>query len=212
VWLVEDHKTYGNRLMRALNRLDGIRCEQRFTACEDAFSALTEGEAPQVLLLDVELPGVSGIEGLARLRQLAPRTAVVILTVFEDDDKIFRAICAGAAGYLLKTSSIEDIAAALRTAATGGSPINPRIARRVLEMFSKANPPAKDYGLTPREKEILQTLVQGKTIKEAAAALEISYYTADEHIRGVYEKLQVRSRGSAVAKAVQEGLVPPMGK
>jgi DNA-binding NarL/FixJ family response regulator len=212
VWLVEDHKTYGNRLMRALNRLEGIRCEQRFTACEDAFSALAEGNAPQVLLLDVELPGVSGIEGLARLRQLAPRTAVVILTVFEDDDKIFRAICAGAAGYLLKTSSIEDIAAALRTAAAGGSPINPRIARRVLEMFSKANPPAKDYGLTPREKEILLTLVQGKTIKEAAAALEISYYTADEHIRGVYEKLQVRSRGSAVAKAVQEGLVPPLGK
>lgn len=209
VWLVEDHKTYGNRLMRALNRLDGIRCEQRFTACEDAFSALAKGDAPHVLLLDVELPGVSGIEGLARLRQMAPRTAVVILTVFEDDDKIFRAICAGAAGYLLKTSSIEDIAAALRTAAAGGSPINPRIARRVLEMFSKANAPARDYGLTPREKEILQTLVQGKTIKEAAAALEISYYTADEHIRGVYEKLQVRSRGSAVAKAVQEGLVPP---
>ena len=208
-WLVEDHKSYGSRLMRALNRLDGIRCEQRFTACEDAIAALPQRAAPHVLLLDVELPGMSGIDGIARLRQLAPQMAIVILTVFEDDNKIFRAICAGASGYLLKTSSIGDIAAALRTAATGGSPINPSIARRVLEMFSKANPPAKDYGLTPREKEILQLLVQGKTIKEAAAALEISYYTADEYIRGVYEKLQVRSRGSAVAKAVQEGLVPP---
>ncbi len=208
VWLVEDHKAYGNRLTRALNRLDDIRCAQRFTACEDALAALPKHDPPEVLLLDVELPGMSGIEGIAHLRDLAPRTAIVILTVFEDDDKIFRAICAGAAGYLLKTSSLEEIAAALRTAAGGGSPINPRIARRVLEMFSKANPPARDYGLTPREKEILQTLVQGKTIKEAAAALEISYYTADEHIRGVYEKLQVRSRGSAVAKAVQEGLVP----
>ncbi|MEA3209866.1 MAG: hypothetical protein QOE70_2923 [Chthoniobacter sp.] len=211
VWLVEDHKTYGERLMRTLNRLDGIRCAQRFTACEDALAALAAHDAPQVLLLDVELPGMSGIEGLALFRQQAPRTALVILTVFEDDDKIFRAICAGAAGYLLKTSSIEDIAAALRTAAAGGSPINPRIARRVLEMFSKANPPARDYGLTPREKEILQLLVQGKTIKEAAAALEIGYYTADEYIRSVYEKLQVRSRGSAIAKAVQEGLVPPRG-
>ena len=208
-WLVEDHKSYGTRLMRALNRVEGIECAQRFTACEDAISALSQLQAPQVLLLDVGLPGMSGIEGIARVRQLAPKTAIVILTVFEDDDKIFRAICAGAAGYLLKTSGIQEIAAALRTAAAGGSPINPNIARRVLEMFSKANPPAKDYGLTPREKEILQLLVQGKTIKEAAAALEISYYTADEYIRSVYEKLQVRSRGSAVAKAVQEGLVPP---
>ena len=210
-WLIEDHKSYGTRLMRALNRLDGIQCAKRFTACEDAIAALAQNEAPHVLLLDVGLPGMSGIEGIAGLRQLAPRTAIVILTVFEDDDKIFRAICAGAAGYLLKTSGIQEIAAALRTAAAGGSPINPNIARRVLEMFSKANPPARDYGLTPREKEILQVLVQGKTIKEAAAALEISYYTADEYIRSVYEKLQVRSRGSAVAKAVQEGLVPPSG-
>jgi DNA-binding NarL/FixJ family response regulator len=207
-WLVEDHKSYGARLLRALNRIEGIQCSHRFTACEDAIAALAQHDAPQVLLLDVELPGMSGIDGIARLRQLAPQAAIVILTVFEDDDKIFRAICAGAAGYLLKTSSIADIAAALRTAASGGSPINPSIARRVLEMFSKANPPARDYGLTPREKEILQLLVQGKTIKEAAVTLEIGYYTADEYIRSVYEKLQVRSRGSAVAKAVQEGLVP----
>lgn len=207
VWLIEDHKTYGERLMRALNRQDGLRCSHRFTACEDAFSALTTQPAPDVILLDVELPGVSGIEGIARLRQLAPKAAVVILTVFEDDDKIFRAICAGAAGYLLKTSSTEDIASAIRSAAAGGSPINPRIARRVLEMVSKAHEPRRDYGLTPREHEILQLLVQGHTIKEAAAQLGIGYYTADEYIRSVYEKLQVRSRGSAIAKAINERLV-----
>lgn len=209
VWLIEDHKTYGERLMRALNRFDGLGCSQRFTACEDAFASLNDQSAPDVLLLDVELPGMSGIEGIARLRQLAPKAAIVILTVFEDDDKIFRAICAGAAGYLLKTSGTEDIAAAIRSAASGGSPINPRIARRVLEMFSKANPPQKNYGLTPRELDILELLVRGKTIKEAAAELGIGYYTADEYIRSVYEKLQVRSRGSAIAKAVNERLVPP---
>ena len=209
VWLIEDHKTYGERLMRTLNRLDGLRCTQRFTACEDAFTALAPGPAPDVLLLDVGLPGMSGLEGLARLRQLAPQTAIVILTVFEDDEKIFRAISSGAVGYLLKTSAVEDIAAAIRTAAAGGSPINPRIARRVLEMFSQANQPPRDYGLTPREHEILQLLVQGHTIKEAAAQLGIGYYTADEYIRAVYEKLQVRSRGSAIAKAVKEKLVPP---
>jgi DNA-binding NarL/FixJ family response regulator len=211
VWLVEDHKTYGERLMRALNRIDGIRCEQLFTACEDALAALAKNAAPAVLLLDVGLPGMGGIEGLGLLRQRAPSTALVILTVFEDDDRIFRAICAGAAGYLLKTSGIEDIGSAIRTAAAGGSPINPTIARRVLEMFSKANPPARDYHLTPREQEILEVLVQGKTIKEAADALKISFYTADEYVRKVYEKLQVRSRSSAVAKAVSEGLVPPRG-
>ncbi|OYW75162.1 MAG: LuxR family transcriptional regulator [Verrucomicrobia bacterium 12-59-8] len=208
VWLIEDHKTYGERLMRALNRLDGIRCTQRFTACEDAFAALTDlTQPPDVLLLDVELPGVSGIEGIARLRELAPQAAIIILTVFEDDDKIFRAICAGASGYLLKTSSAEDIATAIRSAMAGGSPINPHIARRVLEMFAKANVPHKDYGLTPRELDILKLLVSGCTIKDAAAQLGIGYYTADEYIRSVYVKLQVRSRGSAIAKAVKEGLV-----
>ena len=207
VWLIEDHKTYGERLARALNRLEGIACPRRFTACEDALAALPENDAPQVLLLDVELPGISGIEGIARLRQLAPRAAIVILTVFEDDDKIFRAICAGAAGYLLKTSSTEDIATAIRSAASGGSPINPTIARRVLDMFSKANPPQKDYGITPREKEILQLLVQGHSTKGAAAQLSISYHTADGYIRAVYEKLHVNSRGSAVAKALKERLV-----
>ena len=207
VWLIEDHKTYGERLARALNRLEGIACPRRFTACEDALAALPENDAPQVLLLDVELPGISGIEGIARLRQLAPRAAIVILTVFEDDDKIFRAICAGAAGYLLKTSSTEDIATAIRSAASGGSPINPTIARRVLDMLGKANPPQKDYGLTPREKEILQLLVQGHSTKEAAAQLNISYHTADGYIRAVYEKLHVNSRGSAVAKALKERLV-----
>ncbi|MDZ4404172.1 response regulator transcription factor [Prosthecobacter sp.] len=208
VWLIEDHKTYGERLARALNRVEGFACTQRFTACEDAFAALTTESAPQVLLLDVGLPGMNGIDGIARLRQLAPQTAIVILTVFEEDDKIFRAICAGAAGYLLKTSSTEDIAAAIRSAAAGGSPINPTIARRVLEMFSKANTASQnDYGLTPREMDILKLLVSGSTIKDAAAQLGIGYYTADEYIRSVYVKLQVRSRGSAIAKAVKEGLV-----
>jgi DNA-binding NarL/FixJ family response regulator len=207
VWLIEDHKTYGERLARALNRVEGIACPQRFTACEDAFAALTSETPPHVLLLDVGLPGINGIDALAQLRQLAPHAAIVILTVFEEDDKIFRAICAGASGYLLKTANTEDIAAAIRSAATGGSPINPTIARRVLDMFSQANPPQKDYGLTPREKEILQHLVQGQSTKEAAARLEISYHTADGYIRDIYEKLQVNTRSGVVAKALKEGLV-----
>jgi DNA-binding NarL/FixJ family response regulator len=208
VWLIEDHKTYGERLAKALNRVEGITCPYRFTACEDAFAVLTSETPPHVLLLDVGLPGINGIDALARLRQLAPNTGIVILTVFEEDDKIFRAICAGASGYLLKTANTDDIAAAIRSAAAGGSPINPTIARRVLNMFSKAsaNAPQKDYGLTVREKDILQLLVQGHSTKEAASHLKISYHTADGYIRDIYEKLQVNTRSSAVAKAIKEGL------
>jgi DNA-binding NarL/FixJ family response regulator len=207
VWLIEDHKTYRERLASTLNRLEDITCSQCFTACEDALAALLKQEPPQVLLLDVELPGMSGIDALASIRELAPSTTIVIITVFEDDDKIFRAISAGATGYLLKTSNVEDIASAIRIAAAGGSPINPKIARRVLAMFSQANPGHADYGLTPREHQILQLLVQGHTIKAAASQLGIGYYTADEYIRSVYKKLHVQSRGSAIAKAVKERLV-----
>lgn len=209
VWLIEDHKTYGERLAKALNRVEGITCPQHFTACEDAFAALASETPPHVLLLDVGLPGINGIDALARLRQLAPKMAIVILTVFEDDDKIFRAICAGASGYLLKTANTEDIAAAIRSAAAGGSPINPTIARRVLDMLGKASTstPQKDYSLTAREKDMLQLLVDGHSTKAAAAELSISYHTADSYIRAIYEKLQVNTRGGAVAKALKEGLV-----
>jgi DNA-binding NarL/FixJ family response regulator len=207
IWLIEDHRTYGERLARALNRLPHLACTHRFTACEDALEALRTHAPPHVLLLDVGLPGMSGIDGIAPLRRAAPQTSIVILTVFEDDDKILQAICAGAIGYLLKTSSTDDIAAAIHSAAAGGSPINPWIARRMLALFAKVPAPPSDYGLTPRELSILELLVQGLTIKEAASTLGIGYYTADEYIRSVYTKLHVRSRGSAIAKALKEGLV-----
>ncbi|HEY1174393.1 MAG TPA: response regulator transcription factor [Verrucomicrobiae bacterium] len=207
VWLVEDHRTYGARLMQALNRLPNIHCTQRFTTSEDAVTHLRTDDPPKVLLMDVGLPGMSGIDAIPALRSHAPESSIVILTVFEEEEKIFRAICAGAAGYLLKTSSPEEIAHALHTVASGGSPINPIIARRVLSMFSREHSPHHDYGLSPREKEILDLLVKGKTIKEAAGMLGIGYYTADEYIRGVYEKLHVTSRAGAVAKAVKERIV-----
>jgi DNA-binding NarL/FixJ family response regulator len=179
------------------------------TACEDALTAISTQGPPDVLLLDVELPGMSGIEALGPLKIAAPKSSVVILTVFEEDDKIFRAICAGASGYILKTSSSQAIADAVRTAHNGGSPINPHIAKRVLAMLSKAPAQKPDYGLTARETDILQLLVEGATIKGAAAQLGIGYYTADEYIRKVYEKLQVHSGGGAIAKALNERLVDP---
>lgn len=166
-----------------------------------ASTSLANSTVPDIVLLDVGLPGMTGIEGIAPLKAAAPDVQILILTAFEDDDKIFRAICAGASGYLLKTSTTAEIATAVAEVHRGGSPMTPRIARRVLEMFAKANPPKRDYGLSPREQEILQLLVEGKTVKEAAADFGISFHTADEYIRSVYGKLQVHTRGGAVAKA-----------
>ena len=206
VWLIEDNAPFRRTVQRVVSRLPNIDSVVGFSTFEESLATLTKATAPDIVLLDVGLPGITGIEGIAPLKAAAPDVQILILTAFEDDDRIFRAICAGASGYLLKTSTSAEIATAVAEVQRGGSPMTPRIARRVLEMFAKANPPKRDYGLSPREQEILQLLVQAKTIKEAAVDLGISFHTADEYIRSVYTKLQVHTRSGAVAKALKEGL------
>jgi DNA-binding NarL/FixJ family response regulator len=206
LWLIEDNAPFRRTVQRVVSKLPNIETVRGFSTFEEALVALSKATAPDIVLLDVGLPGMTGIEGIAPLKAAAPDVQILILTAFEDDDRIFRAICAGASGYLLKTSTTAEIATAVAEVQRGGSPMTPRIARRVLEMFAKANPPKRDYGLSPREQEILQLLVQGKTVKEAAADLGISFHTADEYIRTVYTKLQVHTRSGAVAKAIKEGL------
>jgi DNA-binding NarL/FixJ family response regulator len=206
LWLIEDNAPFRRTVQRVVSKLPNIETLRGFSTFEEALAALTKTTAPDIVLLDVGLPGMTGIEGIAPMKAAAPDVQILILTAFEDDDKIFHAICAGASGYLLKTSTTAEIATAVAEVQHGGSPMTPRIARRVLEMFAKANPPKRNYGLSPREQEILQLLVQGKTVKEAAADLGISFHTADEYIRTVYTKLQVHTRGGAVAKAIKEGL------
>jgi len=207
VWIIEDHTAFRRTLMRVLNAESGLQCARDFDSCEKALAALTHDEAPDLILLDVGLPGMSGLEGIRLIKERIPQTLVVILTVFEDDDKVFQAICAGAAGYLLKTSSASDITQAVRDALAGGSPMNPRIARRVLEMFSRLAPKQTDYGLSEREKEILQLMVTGLIKKEIADRLTLSVHTVDTYLRRIYEKLAVNTRTGAVAKALKEGLV-----
>ena len=207
VWLIEDNATFRRTVMRALDQEDGFQCLGGFASCEDALAALSHRPAPQAVLLDVGLPGMSGLEGIAPLRERAPKAALIVLTVFEDDDKIFRAICAGASGYLLKTASVEEIASAIRAALAGGASMNGRIARRVLDMFARFAPTRGDYGLTPREIQILESMVKGKTKKEIAAILDLSFHTVDTHLRNIYQKLEVNTRTGAVAKALKEKLV-----
>ncbi len=207
LWIVEDHAAFRRTLVRVLNAEPDLQCPRDFDSCEKLLAALAKPEVPDLILLDVGLPGMSGLDGIRLIKERAPKALVVILTVFEDDDKVFQAICAGAAGYLLKTSSGADITQAVRDALAGGSPMNPRIARRVLEMFSKFAPKQNDYGLSEREKEILQLMTTGLIKKEIADRLTLSVHTVDTYLRRIYEKLAVNTRTGAVAKALKEGLV-----
>ena len=207
VWIIEDHAAFRRTLVRVLNAEADLQCSRDFDCCEKALAAISGGDLPDLILLDVGLPCMSGIEGIRLLKERAPKMLIVILTVFDDDDKVFKAICSGAAGYLLKTGSARDIIASVRDALSGGSPMNPRVARRVLDMFSRLAPKQSDYGLSEREKEILQLMTSGLIKKEIADRLTLSIHTVDTYLRRIYEKLEVNTRTGAVAKALKEGLV-----
>ena len=216
VWLVEDNDTFRSSILELLNSSESLRCERASSTCEEALRWLGEGEVPEVVLMDIKLPGMDGIEGVRQFKTASPSTSVIMLTIYDDDDKVFHAICAGANGYLLKKQlaghGIEDaggdsIVAAIHDVLGGGAPMNAHIARRVLEMFAKFSVPRNEYGLSAREKEILQRLVEGLTMKQIAEKLFLSYYTIDTHLKNIYAKLQVHSRSSAVAKALKENLL-----
>ena len=206
VWLVEDNETFRNTVARALMQIPDLDCSQRFASAEEALDVLEEGVIADVILLDVELPGINGIEAIQRIKSLSPSTRIIMLTVFDSHEKIFRAICAGASGYLLKTSPAEKIVASIREVYTGGAPMAPKVARSVLDMFSRLAAPRHDYGLTPREQKILELMTQGLIKKEIADQLSLSYHTVDTHLRNIYTKLHVHTRTGAVAKAVKERL------
>ncbi len=208
IWLIEDNSAYRRTVGRLIDRLLGFRCTQLFTSCEDALAAMAEtSEAPQIILLDVGLPGMSGLEGIRHFKERAPGIHIIVLTVFDDREKIFNAICAGASGYLLKTATEERIAEALREVLNGGAPMTASIAQKVLERFSQLAGPRGEYGLTSREREILELMVEGLITKEIADRTSLSYHTVDTHLRNIYSKLQVHNRSEAVGKAVKERLV-----
>ncbi|MDB6028856.1 MAG: response regulator receiver [Verrucomicrobiales bacterium] len=208
VWLIEDHHDFRHMVFRVINQIGGMTCTRMFTTCEEALSALKSENAPDVVLSDVGLPGMNGIAGIKEIKAIAPGTHVIMLTVYDDHDKVFEAICAGASGYLLKNSSEETITNAIQEVLRGGAPMNPRVAKKVLEMFAKIAPqPKKDYGLSDREKEILVLMSTGLMKKEIADQLSLSYHTVSNHLRSIYEKLHVHTHGGAVAKAMREKLL-----
>ena len=206
VWLVEDNESFRNTVARALGQVPFLECPHRFPNAEEALDALEDGAVANVILLDVELPGMNGVEAVARIKSLSPSTRVIMLTVVDSDNKIFNAICAGASGYLLKTSPAQKIIDAIQEVHVGGAPMTPQIARSVLEMFSRFSLPTNEYRLTNRERMILELMVQGLIKKEMADRLSLSYHTVDTYLRNIYAKLHVHTRTGAVAKALKERL------
>jgi DNA-binding NarL/FixJ family response regulator len=207
VAIIEDRREIRAGLAALIGGTEGFRCADVFASMEDALPALAE-RAPDVVLVDIGLPGMSGIEGLKILRARHPALPLVMLTVYDDDERIFDALCAGASGYLLKKTAPSRLIESLREAAEGGAPMSPEVARRVIALFRDMRPAARaDYDLTPHERRILGMLVEGHNYKTAAVALGVSVNTISFHVRHVYEKLQVHSRSDAVAKALRERIV-----
>ena len=209
VWIVEDNVAYRQSLTRVLQRIGPQENVAAFGNCESALAALAAQTPPEVLLLDLGLPGMNGIEGIPRFKDAAPEMRIVALTSFDDREWIFKAICAGASGYLLKTTPLSQVTGAISEVMAGGAPMNPEVASIVLNMFAKlgagrTNTP--EYGLSARERETLEGMVDGLTAKEIAARMKVSYHTIDTYVRSIYTKLHVQSRGGAVAKAIREQL------
>jgi DNA-binding NarL/FixJ family response regulator len=211
VAIVEDNAYVREAWAALVGGEEGLHLVGAYGSCEEALAA-DELDSAAVVLLDIGLPGKSGIEGIADLRKRRSDMIIIMCTVFEDDRSIFDALCAGAVGYVLKKTSPADIIRAIREAVGGGSPMSPAIARKVIQSFHVAHEHAPTPGvepLTPREREILSRLVQGKSYPVIASELFISVDGVRYHLRHIYEKLHVSTRAEAVAKGLKDRLIPP---
>lgn len=206
--IVEDEKEVREGL-RYLLGLDGrIRIVSAFGRAEDLLAWLTSNKEPDIVLMDIHLPGMSGIEATAKLQVDHPDLVVLILTIFEEEDRILDSIKAGAKGYILKNTKPEQLLEQILSAKDEGSPISPTVARRILEEIRRGGTgKAADYGLTPREREVLRDIVDGLTYRELAERHHIAGSTAKKHILHIYQKLNVSSKAEIVRKALDERLV-----
>ena len=204
--IIEDQKRAREGLAILIAGTSGFHVLGSYGSVEDALARMTA--APDVVLSDIGLPGMSGIEGVSHIKGRFPRTQILILTVFADDDHVFEAICAGAAGYLLKDTRPARLLESLREVREGGSPMSPDIARRVCTMFQRFAPPSGSRAeLSDREMDVLRRMAEGDSYKTAADALGVSLDTVRFHIRAIYEKLHVHSKSEAVLKAFRTGLL-----
>ncbi|HYG22690.1 MAG TPA: response regulator transcription factor [Verrucomicrobiae bacterium] len=204
VSIVDDEAELRENIAGYVGAAPGFRCLSVFGSGEEALEQLPK-EQPDVVLMDINLGGLSGIECVRRLKPLMPKTQVVMLTVFEDTQKIFSALAAGASGYLLKRVAPAKLLEAIREVHEGGSPMSAPIARKVVQSMQAPTPHKSEIGeLSPREREVLDGLAEGQAYKQIADHLGVSIHTVRNYIRRIYEKLHVRSSGEAVAKYLRQ--------
>lgn len=207
VGIIEDVPEVREGLMSLINDAAGFQCSCGYRTMEEALDQL-DAASVDVVLTDLGLPGMSGTEGIRVFRDRHPDLCILALTVYDDEDEVFDALCAGASGYLLKNTPPDRLLESLREVAGGGAPMSPEVARRVVSLFRKIRPPSRGTcNLTPQETELLRLLVEGHHYKTAADVMGISVNTVSFHLRNVYAKLQVHSKSEAVARALRDGLV-----
>jgi len=207
VVLIEDLREVREGLAALINGTTGFQCTGSYFSMEAALNAL-DNLLPDVILTDIGLPGMSGIRGTEILRERFPNVPILALTVYDSDDQVFAALCAGASGYLLKNTAPARLLESIREAVEGGAPMSPEVARRVIRLFREFRPPENaSYHLTAQETELLKLLVEGHYKKTAARELGISTNTVSFHLKNIYAKLQVHSKTEAVAKALREHLI-----
>jgi DNA-binding NarL/FixJ family response regulator len=208
IWILEDHEAFAKQIRRLLNSEEDMECPYHFAHPDDLFDKLRfSNERPEIMLLDLGLPRRDGLEVLGELRAALPEIKVIILSAFDDRERVYRAICNGASGYLLKTADPDDIIGGIREVINGAAALSGSLAKMILEGFSSHGPVQQIEQLTAREEDVLRLLVRGMIKKEIADELEISQHTVDMHLRSVYRKLQVRSQTEAVSKALRQGIV-----
>ena len=207
VVVIEDLREVREGLTALINGTQGFKCIGSYYSMEAALVRLGD-EKPDVILTDIGLPGMSGIEGTAIMHKQFPEVPILALTVYDNDHHVFDALCAGATGYLLKNTAPARLLESIKEAAEGGSPMSPEVARRVVRLFREFRPPEHaSYHLTSQETELLKLLIEGHHKKTAAREMGISTNTVSFHLKNIYTKLQVHSKTEAVAKALREHLI-----
>jgi DNA-binding NarL/FixJ family response regulator len=206
VAIVEDDAVIREGLALLIDGTHGFRCQQTFGSVEEALEAKLS--TPQVVLLDIHLPGLPGSEGVAKILEVLPSAHVLMLTVYEGQDKVFESLCHGASGYLLKKTPPAKLLDAIREVHEGGSPMSPEIARKVLHLFRQVRPKSVEaHDLTPREVQLLKLLAGGHSYAGAGAELHVGINTIRNYIRSIYDKLQVHSKSEAVSKAIKQKII-----